>query len=452
MVSNLALLAWRNIRTRKARSWLTITGVLVGVTAIVTLIAIGTGVERAVLQQFEEVGLDIVLLVPRESVLSALGTLAQDEPPANSGTDRQLGTTTLSQEGVLSSGGAAELAQYGTQRGLNSEQLQADVPEVTDIGSVATEVLSISTEGVSGSVRVMAVSWQLVQRFAGLLGGLQIAQGESFATPSDTGVLLGSRTAELTGAAVGDTITVEGEKLEVVGILEQSEENHIPVGASVTSGVAVDVIESLANTDDAVLILDEQSQRLWPGLAMSSVVAVRIRTGVSVTEAIGRINNAIAAQGVYMSPVSTQELADNVQRTLGMVKVVLASVAAISLFVGALGMMNTMYTSVLERRREIGILKSIGAKDRQVLGLFLIDSGLMGLTGGLLGLAVGVGASFVGTRFLGGWIGVTTFAPVFPSWLVLGSIALSFMLGAIAGVWPAWQAARLDPVCALAFD
>jgi len=150
-----------------------------------------------------------------------------------------------------------------------------------------------------------------------------------------------------------------------------------------------------------------------------------------------------------MTPISTQALADNVQRTLGMVKTVLASIAAISLLVGTVGMMNTMYTAVLERIREIGILKSVGAKDRQVLGIFLIDSGLMGFAGGILGIAIGVGASFVGTLALGRLLGVTSFAPVFVPWLLLGVAALSFVLGSLAGAWPAWHASRIDPVEAL---
>jgi len=141
-----------------------------------------------------------------------------------------------------------------------------------------------------------------------------------------------------------------------------------------------------------------------------------------------------------------------VQKTLGMVKIVLTSIAAISLLVGAVGMMNTMYTAVLERTREIGILKSIGAKDRQVLGIFLIDSGLMGLAGGIFGLVIGVGVSFLGTSILGQWMGVTTFLPAFPPWLLVGVVWFSFVLGALAGVWPAWHAARLDPVRALASD
>jgi putative ABC transport system permease protein len=191
---------------------------------------------------------------------------------------------------------------------------------------------------------------------------------------------------------------------------------------------------------------------MWTNRSVSTVVVVRIRQGVSVVDTVAQINAVLNEQGVLMTPISTQTIADQVQRTLGMVKTVLASIAAIALVVGAVGMMNTMYTSVLERTRAIGILKSIGAKDRQVLGLFLIDSGLMGLIGGILGLGVGAGLSFVGTSLLAQLMGVTSFSPVFTPGLFLGVVGFSLLLGCLAGAWPAWHAARLDPVEALAAE
>ena len=452
MIMNLATLAWRNIRTRRARSWLTILGMLIGVMAIVTLISIGTGVEHAVLQQFEDVGLDVVLLVPKESTFSPSASQIAGEDAI--GELRQItgefSESPESQSSLIGLDDDSTGSEHAT--GVDLKRLQSDVPEITEAGQIATTVLDLSAGDVSGFVRVMIPSWDLVDRFPGLLGGFAISQGRGFAAASDRGVVLGARAASLTGTTVGDTVTIDGHQLTVIGILEPSRESQVGVNENMVTGRGAEAFRSLSNTDDAAIILQDQAQKLWPNFTMSSIVAIRIRTGVSVTDTIVRINDAVARQGVFMTPVSTQALADNVQRTLGMVKVVLASIAAISLLVGAIGMMNTMYTSVLERTREIGILKSVGAKDRHVLCLFLIDSGLMGLTGGVLGLGLGMGASFLGTRLLGDLIGVTSFLPFFAPWLLLGAIALSFVLGALAGVWPAWHAARLDPVNALAAD
>lgn len=449
---NIATLAWRNIRTRQARSWLTILGILIGVMAIVTLISIGTGVENAVLRQFENVGLDVVLLIPTEAIDSSW----MDEATTNVQVDKsdrdvseELGPATAQ---PIFIGGDEGSVPDEESRVFDPTRLQRDVPEVEEVGQIATREFDISASRMSGAVRVMAVSPEIIDRFPGLLGGFDIARGRSLDSRNDREVILGASIASLAGVDVGGIITIGDILFTVVGILEPSGESNAGVSGDLVTGVGAEVFQALARTDHAAFVLHEHAQTLWPDVSMSSIVAIRIRTGISVTDTIAKINEAVESQGLLLTPISTQALADNVQRTLGMVKIVLASIAAISLLVGAVGMMNTMYTSVLERTREIGILKSIGAKDRQVLHLFLIDSGLMGLTGGVLGLGLGVGASYLGTTLLGDLIGVTTFSPAFAPWLIFGSVGLSFVLGALAGIWPAWHAARLDPVSALASD
>jgi len=147
-----------------------------------------------------------------------------------------------------------------------------------------------------------------------------------------------------------------------------------------------------------------------------------------------------------------QQIAGSIQGTLGMIETVLASIAAVALIVGGVGLMNTMYTAVLERTREIGILKAIGARDSHVMALFLIDSGLMGFIGGTLGLALGGVLSVLGTRLLGPTLGVGTFAPSFGAGLIVGALVASFVVGALSGAWPAWRASRLNPVEALASE
>jgi len=442
---NLASLAWRNIRSRKTRSWLTILGMLIGVTAIVTLISVGTGVESAVLRQFEDIGLDVILLTPR------VGLAPSDSDRSmlrSTDIGEDLGELDAPLDGKsIGSDLGAELAP--PTDGLDIEDLLRGVPQITETGRVATRVLPVSAGNMGGFVRVLTPSRELMVRFSGLLGGLEIAEGRQLAESGRREVLLGAGAAEDMDVAIGETIQLGDTAFTVVGILATSDGSFEGIGGDLVVGESVEAIRALASTDDAVFVPLEDAVELWEEEAMSSLVAIRIRTGVSVTETILEINDVLARQGASMTPISTQALADNVQRTLGMVKTVLASIAAISLLVGTVGMMNTMYTAVLERVREIGILKSVGAKDRQVLGIFLIDSGLMGFAGGILGIAIGVGASFVGTLALGRLLGVTSFAPVFVPWLLLGVAALSFVLGSLAGAWPAWHASRIDPVEAL---
>jgi len=443
---NIVALAWRNIRTRRARSWLTVLGVLIGATAIVTLVAIGTGLEEAVLRQFRDIGLDVVLLVPGEVAGLAATTSSEGLALQIGGDGKDARTLSLGDHAL--EGGAF----IGDPGDLDPAQLRADVPAITELGRIATRVFAVSTGRVSGFARVVTPSRDLVDGFPGLLGGFRMAEGglpDSGAPPQ---AVLGAGISAEMLAGVGDTITIDGTALTVAGILEPSTRSGPAMGEELVTGQGAEAFGSLANTDDAIIVLQGHAEALWPHSAMSSIVAIRIRTGVSVTETIEKVNEALELQGLRMSPISTQVLADNVQRTLGMVEIVLVSIASISLLVGAVGMMNTMYTSVLERTREIGILKSVGAKDRQVLGLFLLDSGLMGLAGGGLGLGLGVVVSLLATEPLGDLIGVTSFAPVFPAWLLCGVIGLSCTVGSLAGLWPAWRAARTDPVTALATD
>jgi putative ABC transport system permease protein len=348
---NIATLAWRNIRTRQARSWLTILGILIGVMAIVTLISIGTGVENAVLRQFENVGLDVVLLIPTEAIAFPPSSLADTGEQ-----DTRLGQIGSEDWGSMSTqpvftGSDVEPLPREDESGFDPTRLQRDVPEVTEVGQIATRVFTLSATRMSGFLRVIAVSRELVDRFSGLLGGFVIARGRGLDAGGGNEVILGARRARETGIDVGGTISIEGIPFVVVGILEPSGESNASVGGGIVSGEGAEAFESLARTDDAAFMLHEQAQALWPDMSMSSIVAIRIRTGVSVIGTLAKINDAVVRQGVFMTPVSTQALADNVQRTLGMVKIVLASIAAISLVVGAVGMMNTMYTSVLERTR-----------------------------------------------------------------------------------------------------
>jgi putative ABC transport system permease protein len=456
MKFNLATLAWRNIRSRRARSWLTILGVLIGVMAVVALISIATGVENAVLKQYKDIGYDVILLTPRTAA-TAFGMAGGNF------TGAQGGARSTAQGAATGQAGRSTAATQNKE--FDPDLLRQDVSAIIDVGQIGTRVLSVATADLSGFVRVSAPSQGLISGFASLLGGFKVAQGHGLDTASANQVVLGARTATTMGVGVGQSITIGDLPFTVAGILAPSKGSRGAAGLSSAAtqaqagalggnlgGGGAEVIRSLTNTDDAVFMPYEQARIMWAGDPMSTMVAVRIKQGISVTDTITKINAALTEQGVSMTTVSTQAIADQVQRTLGMVKTVLASIAAIALVVGAVGMMNTMYTSVLERTREIGILKSIGAKDRQVLGLFLIDSGMMGLIGGILGLVIGTGLSFLGTSVLGRLMGVTSFSPSFTPGLIVGVVGFSFVLGALAGAWPAWHAARLDPVEALAAE
>jgi putative ABC transport system permease protein len=130
---------------------------------------------------------------------------------------------------------------------------------------------------------------------------------------------------------------------------------------------------------------------------------------------------------------------------------VLISIAGISLLVGGVNITNTMYTSVLERTNEIGIMKAIGARNRDVFLIFLIESGILGVVGGIIGIGLGIGLSKI-VAFGAAAGGYSIITAIFPWYLTGGALAFSFIVGAAAGTLPAIQASKLKPVDALRYE
>jgi len=489
MKLNLLRLAWKNIRSRRTRSWLTILGVLVGVTAVVALLSIGTGVQEAVLQQFEDIGYDIILVAPANLASAAARSAAGGYVPG-SGAGRagggmpptmqpDTGTTTpgtFSPENLGATTPESETSDLQAERikdamlsaaspGLDTVLLLSQVPQLIEAGTLGTQIQPVNTTTTSGFLRVSTPSLDFLEAFSSVLGGFEIATGTFFTNTTENQVIVGARSAETLRLGVGDSISIANVPFTVVGILASSsqdadsedEDDAVLSGQSLsqslgTGGSADLVLRGLTNTDDSLFVLNERASDILTGRARTSVTITRVEAGASISAAKDAINVAIGQQEASGTAISIQEVADEIQGTLSLIETVLASIAAVALIVGGVGLMNTMYTAVLERTREIGILKSVGARDGQVMTLFLIDSGLMGLIGGILGLILGSILSLLGSRLLGPSLGVGSFTPIIDGWLIGGVLVFSFLLGALSGVWPAWRASRLNPVDALAAE
>jgi len=134
------------------------------------------------------------------------------------------------------------------------------------------------------------------------------------------------------------------------------------------------------------------------------------------------------------------------------VQAVLVGIAAISLLVGGIGIMNTMYTSVLERTKEIGTMKAVGAKNSDILFIFLFESGLLGLVGGAIGIGIGIGLGEGAEYIASVGLGTNLLQAVFPWYLILGALLFSFLIGTLSGIFPAMQAAKLKPADALRYE
>jgi putative ABC transport system permease protein len=425
MIKDIISLAAQNIRHRKVRSWLTVIGVVIGTTAVFGLISLGLGMNRTVQTEFTAMfGTDTFLLVPEG--VSLMGPGGQD-----GGELYALDLESLkSIEGVKTAASVRQQIGYvvgGTPQQDGLEPLQGFFP-------------------------VVGMSSDLVTEFESFLGKMEIEPGGRFFDSSDADVaVLGSNIATRFGVDVGDTLLLTGDgSLEllvtVVGIMNPGR------GASVTGDEETFAEEAGVQIDqDTIGVPYGVLDRLWQNNSDVLLTLVRTEPGVSVDHVATRVETVLNEQGAELDAFTPTDIANAIGQMTGMVGTFLAGIAGISLLVGAVGVMNTMYTAVMERTKEVGVFKAVGAKRRDILLLFLMESGLIGLIGGVVGVLLGLGLNVVGSSMIGAIAGIPAAVVVDPV-TIAATLLGSFVLGGLAGLWPARRASKLQVVDALRYE
>jgi putative ABC transport system permease protein len=380
----------------RRRTLLSLLGVVIGVVAVVSLTALGEGAQRFVTDQFSSLGSNVLLVTPGRNEttgsMPVMGGVPNDLTLADARSiERQISAILRS---VPISGSTADVAHLERSR-------QAMV-----IGSTS--------------------NFRRVRELQMLNGNFLPAGDVERGAPV---VVLGRKVArELfeESQAVGRPVRVGGSRMRVIGVL---------AGRGVQMGM---------NLDDAVFVPVATGLRMANRTSLTRLV-LELRPGANV-ESVRRQVIALLddRHGEEDVTVITQEaMMSSLSGILQMLTMVVAGIAAISLTVAGIGIMNVMLVSVSERTGEVGLLKALGATRRQILLLFLLEAILLSLAGGTLGLALGWLVVEVGT----------TLYPAVParppSWAIYAVIGVSFGTGTVFGVLPAWRAARLDPVSAL---
>ncbi len=395
MTWDLFRLALRNIGHRRLRSWLTVLGILIGTAAVVALISIGQGLQRTITTQVEKiVGFNTLFISPRTQ-------------------------------------------GFGQKIRVDVAQLRA-IPGVRSAIAVRSETAYIEGPGGKAFYNVLGYDPAMDEFTAEL--DLTLAAGANITRSGQ--VILGTRAARELGASVGTTITVDDKPFEVVGILVQQQRQAAGFGAPGFS------------LNDAVIVSLPDFNVLFPGPELVLFAIVRLQDKVPIEAVKEEIRAVLRAGGERnASVIDFQDLTERIRTVLAGVQAFLAGIAGISILVGGIGVMNTMFMAVLERTREIGVMKAVGAKSWQVLLLYLFESGLMGLGGGALGLAFGLGAALTATTVVSRVYQVQNpITPALSAGLILGALVFSFLVGAVSGLLPARRAAQLPPVEALRYE
>lgn len=398
--------AMEAVRTHRLRSMLTILGILIGITAVILTVGLGNGAKAEVREQIDELGTNLLVISPGSSTDSS---------------------------GNRGGFGSSSTLTIGDAEALDSVDA---VPDAVAVAPVATSSVSLvnGTENWTTTLTGTTPSWKKV-RSRDVSTGRFITRDDELDAAKV--VVLGPDTAsELfpNENPVGQTVTYDGTSLTVIGILEELSSSS-----------------ETTNNDLAIVPISTYSQRLIGGTDRNSVSAIYVKSSSEATlSATYQEANALLMNlhGVTSSDdidfsISTQEsiltAAASVDRTMTMM---LGGIAVISLLVGGIGVMNIMLVSVSERIREIGLRKAMGAKPRQIRRQFLVEASLLGLAGGVLGLAIAM---------LGSW-GLSRFGDTRVILSVAASglaVVMAMGIGVLFGVYPASRAARLTPIDAL---
>jgi len=395
--------AWVGVITHKLRSFLTILGIVIGVGAVIILMSVGRGAEADIISRIETLGSDLITVRP----------------------------------GSFTFGGI----RGGVSQTLTMEDAEAISEQVSHISAIAPSYSSSLQLVVGGENTNSPVSGVTPEYM--LVNNLELASGAFF---SEQDYQRGAKVAVL-GADVAETLFGDASPIgqqmrmgtiivRVVGVLESK-------GAMMGSPDAAIYIPLTAMQQTVAQPRTAQGDRIVSSIALtvsdeeqSEYVVEEITSLLRTRHQLGVLDDD------DFNILSIEELASTISEAIGTMTLLLGAIAAISLLVGGIGVMNIMLVSVLERTREIGIRKALGARERDIWGQFLIEAAFLSFAGGIIGIIFGWGLSWV--------VGNTgIISTVVTADIVILAVSVSVGIGLFFGFYPAWNASRLNPIDAL---
>ncbi len=386
----------RNLGRAKIRTLLTLLGVIIGISAIVSLMSVGNGLSVSVENQLAELGSNTIFVIPGGSSFV-----------------RSTKITTSDITFMESTPGVTAVAPIYSTTGIMEFNKQKISVQVTAVDSSDSDIFQNT-------------------------GTFTVAEGRFINPNESSSIIIGDKLAKEffeKKIELKKLITLNGESYRVIGILA-------PQNQSFGGGF---------NGSSNVFMSLDAFKRLNPNPS-PGIIFVKTISAESVNLAASDIKEYFEDKyGEGLVTVSTaDQILEQVQTILGLITIFLTGVGAIAILVGGVGITNSMVTSVLERTREIGIMKALGASDQIILSIFLLESAFIGAVGGVLGIIVGYGIAML-VAFIGQLSGFALNASISVE-ITLGALIFSMIIGMGAGFFPALRASKMDPVNALRYE
>ncbi|MFH1173530.1 MAG: ABC transporter permease [archaeon] len=401
--------AFEMVLHSRLRSWLTILGIVIGVAAVIAITSIGSGMQQQMSEQLGGLGGDLLTLSAGYSRgFSMFG------PPGERGGG---GATATEEEPVL------DRTDVQALKGL---------PEIALIDTQIRGTVKVSYLGKSGSVSLIGVdqkTWSRITTEA-------IAEGRMLDSADQNVIVIGGKLASSffdKPVGINQMITIESNVFRVVGVLDDD-------STTIYAPLAM-----------AYQVLDDKEQGVYDSIIIKIKDEGQLDETINKTEQRLMLVRHVTAKTQDFSITSSKKMQETRSEMMSSMNAFLVAIAAVSLIVGAVGIANTMFTSVLEKTKEIGIMKAIGARNRDILTIFLLNAALIGMVGGLLGVVFGIVLSGALPALMGetGMLRGGTFVSLHA---ILMALSVSVIIGIAAGIIPAYQASKLKPVDALRYE
>lgn len=399
-------LAWQALRSSRARSLFTMLGIIIGVMSVITMVSLGEGVKQQINKQIQHVGNDVITIKPGKASAQNAGL-----------------------------GGSSLVSNYGTNT-LTDEDLSA-VTKSDGVGTVTPFLLISGVASADGRTYSSGITIATNETLPTVLK--QRVEFGDFYGVEDEGknvAVIGAKVAhELfhENVPIGKSFSFRGQDFIVRGILDNFDSNPLTPGLDFNSAIFIPDVTGKTITKNTAQIFQIFAKPAKPGNVQPVLANIR--------------QNLLKLHGGQedFTILTQQETLATAGGVLDVLTTLVAGIAAISLLVGGIGVMNIMLVSVTERTHEIGIRKAIGGTNKQVLGQFLIEAVVLSMAGGVIGSIMAIFLN-VGLKIF------TNLQPVITIQVLLIANLVSLAVGIVFGVAPAIKAARKDPIDALRYE